>query len=233
MRAKDFAKKRAQERKAPPVNAWLHDPIFFDDLPNGKKPYYRRLFRQLKKFISGCPRPVVLTFRPRYNALTVRIHESSFYIHFTEQTRFRDLLEDMTQKLKHLYPFYELETGEIEIPLSADEIVEETRKGVPVETLLSAKKKVPCKERGTILCIWMNDRFHLEIQKTGSERIVQLRLATKPVLSFFLEELKEIKEHDERKKFIMENSLLLEESVSPVLPKMQKKIQVRRKKPRP
>jgi hypothetical protein len=79
----------------------------------------------------------------------------------------------------------------------------------------------------------MNDRFHLEIVKTGSERIVQLRLATKPVLSFFLEELKEIKEHEERKKFIMENSLLLEESVSPVLPKMQKKIQVRRKKPRP
>lgn len=187
-------------------NAWLKDPLFFENLEFHDKVYLREFFDILYSFVFKLPIPVLTTWDPIQKRVFISLGGNTITsIYIKTDTAFYDYLVIIEKYLSKLYPSYTVETL-VESTYSVDEIVEiMKRDGATFDEVFGKKKLTSLTETGVIDRVYFNDNFRITVNDQ-----TQLRLAEVPI-SYFLKALRNIKNQKERKDYIFETSRFLKE----------------------
>lgn len=192
-----------EKRKA---NFWLEDSEFIGKSNFPDKYYLESLGKHISNYLKNAPIPVLTTYDPQNKRIYFSVGNEKKGFTLNTELSYYDYITIVKRWLTNFYPQYFLEY-EIDVPLSDDEIYQKVREGINLNDAIQMTKKQNFKEKGIIEKIQLTaDEFILNINGQS-----QLRLSGTPQnpvsLSFFLKQIKNIKDQKEKKEYIFSNSL--------------------------
>jgi hypothetical protein len=193
-----------KDKKKP--NFWLEDSNFIKKSNFSDHYYLESLGKHISNFLKNAPIPILTTYDPQFKKIYFSIGNEKKGFELNTNIAYYDYLTLVKRWLINYYPQYSIEY-EIDVSLSDDEIYQKVKEGVNLNDALAITKKATKKEKGIIEKIQLvADEFIINVNE---ERYLRLSgTPQKPqTLSFFLKKVREIKNQNEKKTFIFENSL--------------------------
>jgi len=182
-------------------NKWLEDSEFIHDTNFEDKYYLESLCHHLSNFIKNVPVPVLCDYSTRFKSIYFSVGEDKTNFPLTIDVSYYDYITLVKRWLYQFYPRYEVL---VDSELDDDEILKLVREqGYNLNDALLERKKVS--EIGVIEKeIRKEDQFIINIEGVKTVRITGNK---KPLLlKDFMKELRGIKDQQERKNYILDNS---------------------------
>jgi len=192
---------KTQKKQWKDYNKWLEDSEFIYNTKFEDKYYLESLCHHLSNFIKNVPIPVLCDYSERFKSIYFSVGEEKNNFPLTIDISYYDYITLVKRWLYQFYPRYEIliDTG-----LDDNEILKLVREqGYNLNDALLETKKVP--EVGVIEKeIRKEDQFIININGVKTVRITGNK---KPLLlKDFMKELRGIKDQQERKNYILDNS---------------------------
>ena len=190
-----------QKKEWKNYNKWLEDSEYINSRNFEDKYYLESLCHHLSNFIKNVPIPVLCDYIERFKSISFSVGKEKNSFPLTIDISYYDYITLVKRWLQQFYPRYEVL---IDAELSDDEILFLVReKGYSLNDALLERKKIP--EIGIIEKeIRKEDQFILNVNGIKTVRITGNK---KPLLlKDFMKELRGIKDQQERKNYILENS---------------------------
>jgi len=182
-------------------NKWLEDSEFIYSTNFEDKYYLESLCHHLSNFIKNVPVPVLCDYSTRFKSIYFSVGEDKTNFPLTIDVSYYDYITLVKRWLYQFYPRYEVL---VDSELDDDEILKLVREqGYNLNDALLERKKVS--EIGVIEKeIRKEDQFIINIEGVKTVRITGNK---KPLLlKDFMKELRGIKDQQERKNYILDNS---------------------------
>jgi len=192
---------KAPKKQWKDYNKWLEDSEFIYNTNFEDKYYLESLCHHLSNFIKNVPIPVLCDYSERFKSIYFSVGEEKSHFALTIDVSYYDYITLVKRWLYQFYPRYEvlIDTG-----LDDNEILALVREqGFNLNDALLERKKVT--EIGVIEKeIRKEDQFIININGVKTVRITGNK---KPLLlKDFMKELRGIKDQQERKNYILDNS---------------------------
>jgi hypothetical protein len=192
---------KTQKKQWKDYNKWLEDSEFIYNTNFEDKYYLESLCHHLSNFIKNVPIPVLCDYSTRYKSIYFSVGDDKNNFPLTIDISYYDYITLVKRWLYQFFPRYEVL---IDAELDDDEILKLVREqGYNLNDALLERKKVP--EIGVIEKeIRKEDQFIININGTKTVRITGNK---KPLLlKDFMKELRGIKDQQQRKNYILDNS---------------------------
>lgn len=193
--------KEAPKKQWKDYNKWLEDSVYINSRNFEDKYYLESLCHHLSNFIKNVPIPVLCDYSERFKSIYFSVGEEKNSFPLTIDISYYDYITLVKRWLYQFYPRYEVL---VDSELDDNEILKLVREqGYNLNDALLERKKVP--EIGVIEKeIRKEDQFIINVNGRKTIRITGNK---KPLLlKDFMKELRNIKDQDERKSYILDNS---------------------------
>lgn len=191
-------------------NFWLKDPSFISKINYEDKDYLKSVFDIIYPFLFKLPIPVLSTWDYVNNKIFISLGKNTIAsIFINNNIAPYDYITLIDKYLYNYYPSFKT-TYLKQIPYDIDEIVEVMKTSkITFDEVVSKKKLQEYNEIGVIERIYFTEdsTFKLNINN-----VKQLRLSNIP-LTYLLTSLRNIKDNNERKDYILSNSYFIKELV--------------------
>ncbi|OQA13758.1 MAG: hypothetical protein BWY64_03502 [bacterium ADurb.Bin363] len=206
----DFEKEETRDfkgnRKSRNINAWLESSQFIKEVDYKNKYYLESLCHHIAAFLKNVPVPIISSFDSKHKSIYLIIGKDKKFFPLDEDISYYDMITCMKQWAMDYYPKYEVSVLK-EIPLTDEEIMALVKNGMDLNDALVQKKEESLKEIGIIEKVFIKeDKFILSRNGEKELRISGVSLKQPMPLSKFMESVRRIRDWNEKKKFIEENS---------------------------
>lgn len=196
------------------INDWLEDPDFQSKIDFPDKYYLETLCYHISNFLKNTPVPVMSSYDTKNHKIyfSVGLEKKGFNIDV--DLYYYDYITLVRRWLIQFYPKYEIEY-DVEVEYSEQEILKmrnsaiDEGKKFDLNEALIAKKVIKQKEFGIVEKVtFKDDEFILKRNDYREVRITGT-LQNPLIISRFLKMLREIKDDNEKSKFIFAHSRLI------------------------
>jgi hypothetical protein len=195
-------------------NNWLVDKNFLETkIQHSDKNYLEILFNEIKDFLYKCPSPVVSEWIQEDHGITFYLGDNEHFIKINNEIAVRDYVTLIEKWSKKFYPKYTV-TYTKDRGLTSDEVAQGIKDNVfTFDESFNRKITETVVEKGMIWRVFVpDDKFTLLIN--GKTTIRLAGTPSNPIpLSIFLKTIRKIKDYNEKRTFIFENSLLDNDNV--------------------
>lgn len=188
------------------VNSWLENSQFISNMGFKDTYYLETLCFKVSAFLKNVPVPICATWDKTHQSIYFSIGNNKYFIPVKTGVAYYDYITLIDQWARQFYPQYVVDV-ETQIPYTDEEILELVKQGTNLNDAILMKKPYSYVEQGRIEKIFLKrDEFILNINGQKEIRISSKSINNIIPLSKFMESIRQLKNDDEVKQFIDDNS---------------------------
>jgi len=191
-------------------NAWLEDSNFLLKMDFKDKYYLEVLLHKVAAFLKNTPIPIIATWDNKFKSIYFKVWDNKKFFSVDVNVSYPDMITLIKRWTKQFYPSYEVIVRK-EIEYTEEEILTELvgEKKMDLNDALLARKNIEYTEIGVIEKVFIaRDEFILNVNGIDELRMSGTIKNPTP-LSEFMENIRNLKQNDLIKNYIVENSRLV------------------------
>jgi len=194
-------------------NEWLTNQEFLDGVDFSNKYYFQSLCIYIDNYRKNIPIPIISTWDKQFKQIYFTVGKEKVHIMIDTEIAYDDYITLVDRQLRQYFPRYEVELKE-QIPLDDNEVLKKVKEEkMTLDDAILLRKEIVKKEVGIIEKVFfIQDTFIINIDGKKFLRMSG-KLENPLPISVFLKILKNIKDNEEKRNFIFNNSRHVDEVI--------------------